>query len=373
MISLLSTTSAVDSICGSKVAIAPSVRREAKVASVRFAKIGIAVLTTFAIFYLALSPIAAQESETSLVACDPTKVVTAQACAKCHANEVRVWQATPHATSFERLSRTPEAKEICRKLGVRSPKRSERCATCHFTSQVSESGRLRVVAGVSCESCHGAAADWLAVHNDYGGPQVTRAKETEAHRKMRLEKAIQLGMRNTRNLYLIASQCYQCHTIPDEELVNRGGHSATNDSFELVAWSQGSIRHNFLRTDGRANATLDQEQLRVMFVVGLIADLEYSTRAVARATEKSRFGTAVAQRAVRAAVKLYELQQEIRDPNVQAALEAFAQAELKTHNEATLLPIADAIRRAGISFAETAEGSRLAAVDSSLPRPEEYR
>ncbi len=332
-----------------------------------------AILVAIGVGALVESNAAAQDSQPSLVACDPAKVVTAQACAKCHANEVRVWQSTPHATSFETLSRTSEAKEICRKLGVRSPKRSERCAVCHFTSQVNESGKLRVVAGVSCESCHGAAADWLDVHNDYGGPQTTRDQETESHRQMRLENATRLGMRNTRNLYLIASQCYQCHTIPDEELVNRGGHRATNDAFELVAWSQGSIRHNFLRTDGQSNAALDQEQLRVMYVVGLLADLESSTRAVARATEKSTFGTAVARRAVRAAVKLYELQQQIHDPHVQSALEAFAQAELKTGHAAALVPIADSIRQAGISFAETADGSRLAAVDSSLPRPDQYR
>ena len=306
------------------------------------------------------------------VTCDPAKVVTAEACAKCHANEVRVWQATPHAQTFETLSRRPEAREICKKLGLRSVKRSDVCVQCHFTrQQVGE--RIRPVSGISCESCHGAAVDWLNVHNDYGGPNATRDSESEAHRQQRWEQSIAGGMRNTRNLYLIASSCFRCHTVPNERLVNVGGHRATSEDFELVRWSQGTVRHNFLRTQGTSNATSDIERLRVMYVVGLIADLEYSTRATALATEKSTYGLGVANRAAKVAVQLFELQQELHDPDVQAALEAFAEAELKINHRESLLAIADRIRQAGITFATRADGSALAAVDSRLPDPAHYR
>ena len=47
-------------------------------------------------------------------------------------------------------------------------------------------------------------------------------------------------------LYEVMANCYQCHTVPHEDLVNRGLHSTGNGNFELVEWSQGSIRHNFL-------------------------------------------------------------------------------------------------------------------------------
>ena len=304
--------------------------------------------------------------------CDPTKVMTANACAKCHGNEVQTWKKTPHFRTFDELGRRDEAKLICSKLGLRSVKRSDVCLDCHFTVQ-NVNGRNKPIAGVSCESCHGASKDWISIHNDYGGPLATRQSETPHHASQRLANATAHGMRNTRNLYAIASSCFNCHTVPNEELVNVGGHKAGTEEFELVSWSQGQVRHNFLRTGGQKNATSDPDRLRIMFVVGLIADLEHSTRATAKATERSTYGTKVANRAARTAVKLYELQQKIKDPNVQAALEAFAAAELKINNQSSLARIADRIQRSGERFSNEADGSRLAMVDSMLPSPDQYK
>jgi hypothetical protein len=72
-------------------------------------------------------------------------------------------------------------------------------------------------------------------------------------------------------------------------------------------------------------------------------------------------------------VKLYEVQQLIKDPNVQRALEAFAQAELRTENQASLLAIAEEIRKAGEKFAVEEDGARLAVLDSLLPKPSTYK
>ena len=239
--------------------------------------------------------------------------------------------------------------------------------------QSDDSGKQKAVAGISCESCHGAARDWIEVHNNYGGPNVLKAQETAEHRIERLEKATALGMRNTQNVYLIARSCYECHTIPHEKLVNVGGHPATSPEFELVAWSQGSIRHNFLRTGGQANAESSPEKLRLLYVVGLIADLEFSARATAEATEKSEYGLAVAQRSARAAERLYAAQQKLSDPLLQKALEVFAAAELKTNNAAQLLAIADTLSQIGQEFADSRDGSTLMAIDVELPLPSSYR
>jgi hypothetical protein len=304
--------------------------------------------------------------------CDPTKVNSAEKCAKCHSNEVQTWKQTPHFQTFEQLSRSPEAKEICNKLGLRSVKRSDVCIDCHFTTQEID-GRIKAIAGISCESCHGASVDWIAVHNDYGGPMATKEDETPDHRAARLDQCTSLGMRNTRDLYLIASSCYQCHTVPNEKLVNVGGHNAGSEDFELVRWSQGMVRHNYLRTNGEYNAQSTSGRLRVMYVVGLIADLEYSARATANATEKSTYGLKVANRAAKAAVKLFEVQQKIDNPFVQAALEAFAGAELKVNNKAPLLAIADQIQIAGRQFAMSSDGSELAVLDEMLPDPNTYK
>ena len=316
----------------------------------------------------------AQIAQVSLgqVQCDPTKVMSAEACAKCHSGAVQVWQSTPHFKTFTELSRNPEAKAICKKMGLRSVKRSNVCIDCHFTQRESN-GRAKPVSGVSCESCHGASAEWINVHNDYGGPTANRESESEQHAAERLASSTAAGMRNTRNLYLIASSCLNCHTVPNEKLVNVGGHRAGSKDFELVAWSQGSVRHNFLRTDGSSNAHSSPERLRVMYIVGLIADLEYSTRATAVATQNATYGIEVANRAARSAMKLYTVQQKIENPEVQKVLEVFAQADLRTNNAEQLFAIAHEIQNSGSRFATENDGSKLAAIDPFLPDPSTYK
>jgi hypothetical protein len=299
-------------------------------------------------------------------------VIGADHCARCHVGEVQVWSSTPHALTFDRLHRDPRAKEIAQLMGQRSIKRGDLCIDCHYTSQRA-ADQVRVVAGISCESCHGAARDWLALHYDYGGPAVTRDNESAAHRDERLAASIAAGMRNPTNIYLVAQSCFQCHTVPSESLVNVGGHRAGSDTFEMVAWSQGQVRHNFLRTGGTQNAVNDSARLRVMLVAGVMCDLEFSTRATALATERSTYGLAVAQRAARTALRLYEIQQTLGDPHVQRALEAFAEAELRINNAAQLTAIADRIAAAGIAFAAEANGDALAAVDPWLPAPSTYK
>jgi hypothetical protein len=304
--------------------------------------------------------------------CDPTKVLSAESCAKCHAGEVVTWRQTPHFQTFEELHRNPRAKEIASRMGLSSIKRGNLCIDCHYTTK-KEGDSLRVVSGVSCESCHGAAADWIALHNDYGGPTATKESETEEHRAARVETSIAAGMRNPSNLYLVAQSCLHCHTVPNEKLVNEGQHLAGSAEFELVAWSQGRVRHNFLRTGGESNATNPIERLRVMYVTGQIADLEHSTRATALATRRAAYGLTSASRAANVARRLYEIQQQINDPHVQQVLEAFSHARLAINNAAQLNGIADQIRTLGITFAAEADGSQMAAVDPWLPSPDTYR
>src|SRR5690606_3286218 len=127
--------------------------------------------------------------------CDPAKVMGPESCTKCHEAEMLSWRETPHFATFETLHRMPEAKAIADRLGLRSVKRNDECTKCHSTIQ-EEHGRDRVIAGVSCESCHGAGRDWIEMHADYGGPTITKALETPAHRAERIEKSIAAGMNN---------------------------------------------------------------------------------------------------------------------------------------------------------------------------------
>ncbi|WP_153555292.1 cytochrome c family protein [Roseimaritima sediminicola] len=306
---------------------------------------------------------------------DPHRVMGSQTCVKCHASEVAVWQQTPHAQTFEQLHRRPEARQIAARLGVQSIKYDGRCVDCHYTQQAdpSDPHEITAIAGVSCESCHGPARDWLDVHHDYGGEHVTRQSEPAAHREQRLRESVRLGMRNPVNLYLMAQSCYRCHTVGDEELVNVGGHNTGSLDFEMVSWSQGMVRHNFVRSDGKTNAASSRERLRVMFVAGMIADLESSLRAVASATVKDTYGLTVAKRADRAARRLKSAQAKLAHPRLAEVLGVYDNVQLKLNNSEPLRKAADQIAAIGYAFADESQGTELAAIDRFVPPPEKYK
>ena len=180
-------------------------------------------------------------------------------------------------------------------------------------------------------------------------------------------------MNNPANLYLVARQCLACHTSPDERLVNVGGHRAGSGDFEMVAWSQGMVRHNFLRSNGQTNAQSDRQRLRLMYVVGVMADLEASLRATAAATEKAPFGVAAAKRAATGKRRLDAFAQVLDNAQVRRARDAAVAVRLKLNNRAALVAAADAIGAAALEFASTSDGGDLAAVDALLPSNEQYR
>lgn len=305
---------------------------------------------------------------------NPHQVMGTDACVKCHPSEVETWKKTPHARTFDELHRRPEARDIAARLGVQSIKYDGRCVACHYTQQADPAThKISAVAGISCESCHGAAKDWIDKHHDYGDPNTTRTSETPEHRHQRIAESIALGMRNPENVYLVAQSCYRCHTVGDEELVNVGGHNAGSLDFEFVAWSQGMVRHNFVRSDGKTNEPSPRERLRVMFVAGLLADLECSLRAVANATEKATYGVTAAKRAARAARRLESAADKLNEPRLVQALDVYAGIQLRLGNADQLNAAADEIAEIGYLFAEESDGSELEALDAYLPPPESWK
>ena len=303
---------------------------------------------------------------------DPERIVGYENCQKCHGAEIDVWKKTPHFATFKELHRKPEAKAIAERMGVRSVKRGDLCLQCHYTQQASE-GRVRAVSGISCESCHGGARDWLVMHNDYGGPTITKETETPEHRQQRLQESIANGMRNPENPYLVASSCLSCHTVPHEALVNVGAHQAGSEEFELVAWSQGSLRHNFLRSNGTRNAVSSPDRLRVLYLVGKVATLEYSLRAAALATEAQTFGFASGKRVFDTRRHLAELQEQVQHPLLENILNAAYGVKLKSNNREALESAADQIAALGRELGATENGSGLGPIDAYLPDPGKYR
>ncbi|QDU80574.1 Cytochrome c-554 precursor [Polystyrenella longa] len=303
---------------------------------------------------------------------DPVKVVGHEECARCHLAEVATWKQTPHSLTFEELHRKPEAQQIAERMGERSIKRGKLCIQCHYTEQQSGS-RTKAVSGISCESCHGPAQDWISLHNDFGGAGASRESETEAHQKERLDTCLRLGMRNPENLYLVARSCFNCHTVPQEKLVNVGGHKAGSSDFELVAWSQGLVRHNFLRSNGANNQASAQARLRVMYVVGLLTDLEYSLRSLGNATEFNQFALSNALRIARLRKRVQKVKDAIDHPTFQQAWTIATTVELKLGNEQALREAADQLAALTHEFAQGESGESLEAIDPLLPTPDQYK
>jgi hypothetical protein len=306
--------------------------------------------------------------------CDPQLVLGNESCVKCHASEIKVWQTTPHARTFDELHRRPEAKKIAANLALTSIKHEGRCVACHYTTRHdANAGDAHAIAGVSCESCHGAAKNWLELHHDYGGEQVTRISESAQHRRQRIAKSVAAGMRNPANVFLVAQSCLRCHTTADEQLVNVGGHSPGSLDFEFVSWSQGTIRHNFVRSDGKRNDVSSPQRLRVMFVAGMIAELEASLRATAVATQKATYGVTAAKRAARAGARLASVTAKVQDPTLDQIVAIFRSVKLKLNNASELTLAADEIARLGFEFAGQSTGESLEVLDPFIPDPKTWK
>ena len=96
--------------------------------------------------YIALCGVAALVCGTSALAAEH-EYVGAETCGSCHAKEYRQWKKSGHARALERLSKTQRRDRVCR--------------SCHTTEPLSTKPAL---AGVQCESCHGAGRFYAPRH-----------------------------------------------------------------------------------------------------------------------------------------------------------------------------------------------------------------
>lgn len=300
---------------------------------------------------------------------NPDQISGPDKCAECHPKEAEAWKTTHHHATFIDLPRDEKAREIADKLGIRRIKADSTCLSCHFTVQ--SAAEMEPISGISCESCHGAGEAWIDVHSTYA-QGVDRDTETEAQRLHRIEMAVDKGMLSPMDLYAVAENCYQCHTAPNERLVNTGGHPAGSD-FDLVAWSQGEVRHNFNRTDNTINGKADQNTLRVMFVLGKMLDLEYGVRGLAGATDSALFAKAMAQRSDRAMKQLAQINGIVAIPQIDTMLAALERSDLKLNNAEKLNAAAEAIKAAARDFASTNDGSELGDLDKYIPGEDKWK
>ena len=168
----------------------------------------------------------------------PAKFLGAPSCGSsgCHGgggakqNQFLVWSVKDfHSQRPTATLTTARSKQIADALEIKDPTADARCTTCHAPlHDVAENLRgenFKVSEGVSCESCHGAAENWLRSHtrHDY-----TRADRTAA------------GMRDLQNLYVRANTCVACHQVVSQPLL-KAGHPEL--IFELDGQSVAEPKH----------------------------------------------------------------------------------------------------------------------------------
>ena len=328
------------------------------------------VLWHFAVWAMMLGSASGQgQPREDFIRTDPEKVMLAEACGECHRSEFAVWKETKHSQVYDDLHRKEAALKIAESMGFHLVKRESLCLKCHYTSVIRR-GSLRAAAGVSCESCHGAALDWINLHNAYGVResdfQKARQLETAAHRAERRRQSEAAGMLRPSNLYAVASNCFQCHTVPHERLVNVGRHSTGSADFELVTWSQ-KIRHNFLDSfltaDGTTNAERSPNRKRVLYFIGRALDLEYSLRGLTLAAGKGRYEKAMIRRAKNAISEMREISERSSLPESEQILEAVRGVKLSRKNAEVILRSAQTVAAIAQRFLDNQDGSRLASLD----------
>ena len=335
--------------------------------SVRYLTLVAAALLVAAVVFGFGATAAAEQESFRLLgpAHDVDAIMGPKACAECHKTTAQVWELSLHHTLIKKSHRTKEGRSFAKKLGVKRIKDPEGlCASCHYTVQKAKK-RPKVIAGVSCETCHGAARDWIKVHSEFSGKK--EEQESPEEEEARWAKSEEAGMIRPRNLYALASNCFSCHSTANEKLINVGGHPTGGD-FELLSWTMGEVRHNVWYT--KPNDEALPERRRMMYLAGLSLTLATSLEALAEVEEPGgTYATYMQARANGAAAKLAKAAGLLVDvPALKAMVDA---APPQGAAPEALKAAATAVGEHARRLLER-DGSGMEAVDDMLPGPNAY-
>lgn len=299
----------------------------------------------------------------------PAKIEGPNACVECHKAEGEVWKKTHHHSTFRDMPRSKEARAIAKKMKIKRMKSSSLCLGCHFTTQKAKK-KKKPIAGISCESCHGKGQRYIKVHAEFSGKK-NKESESKSEAASRWKKSEAAGMIRPNAIYRLAKNCYSCHVVPREKLVNVGGHAA-GSNFELYSWSQGEVRHNVWYSKENTQASVDRR--RMMYVVGLIVELETALRAVGIAKQKKAYAVRMALRADAARRKLDAVAKALPNvPEISKIVQLGYAAGLKLNNNKALTSAANGIAREGKKFASAHSGKKLGGVDGMIPGPDKLK
>ncbi|MDC0946280.1 cytochrome c family protein [Nitrospinaceae bacterium] len=297
----------------------------------------------------------------SMVKAEPF-VKGAKLCEECHEEEFKVWSKTKHFKSFRSVHREPKdaskpsPKKILKAVGgQKRMKRNKTCYLCHYTLQKKDAGaKHQVKSGTSCESCHGASSDYMDIHGDYGGKDVKREAESADHKAKRIADSKAAGLIWPSMKYEIAENCMTCHGLANPDLkaddlakMLGAGHPI-NPEFELVKYSQGSVRHRHYPPNMKTNAEMTPKEQAEFFVIGQAAALVSATSVMSKSSEAK-----------------YIEAQKTRAENAKAALAGVAEAAdlLASPSRANALKLAAAIAGKDLT----------GAVGSKLPAKGDYK
>ena len=193
---------------------------------------------------------------------------------ECHEAEFEVWDASPHQVAFYKFDDpsdelTEKVDSILAAVGDDDMTESTTCTICHFTNvQDAPDEDAYADSGPSCESCHGAGSEFRDIHSEQDDDFDTRMAKSES-----------LGMTRPHMKFDIAMNCNGCHAMAREEINGEqitamldAGHPI-NPDFELVQYSQGSVKHRFYEPDTSVNADMSQAELAHLYVEGQVAQL----------------------------------------------------------------------------------------------------
>lgn len=212
-------------------------------------------------------------------------------CKKCHKAEHEVWESSAHGKSFREIHKRDKADEIATKVGGGKMRKNALCQQCHYT-MIDKRGRARANAGPSCESCHGNATNWIEVHNNEKRAKAERRSETVA-----------MGMIWPDMKYDIAKNCFGCHGLSklkgaEIKALLDAGHPINGD-YEIVRYSQGSVRHRFYPPNVKTNAVMTKAELADFYAIGQLVSLVDAKKALSK-SDHPRYQKALQKRIDRA-------------------------------------------------------------------------
>lgn len=115
------------------------------------------------------------------------------------------------------------------------------------------------------------------------------------------------------------------------------------------------------------------ERRRMLYIMGVMVELEESLRAVGKATQKDKYAVTMAKRAQLAAKRMASVAAAVNLPETDAIMAAVKQAKLSLNNEDQLSGIADTIGAQARAVAEKYDGSGMASLDPMIPGEDKYK